>query len=96
MTFLHEPERGDQIIYNGELLTVQDFPSNNGNFKAEDERGRIHYINTVFDTFTFVNGYKNEGRKPEQPKKITPSRRSPEIIGDYEAAILSRQEDFND
>ena len=92
MTFLHEPERGDKIIYNNELYTVKDYPSNNGNFKAEDERGRLHYINTVFDTFTFVNGYKNEGRKPEQPKKIIPSRRGAEIVGDYEAAILSRQD----
>ena len=91
MTFLHEPERGDQIVYNGKLLTVKDFPSNNGNFKAEDEHGGIYHINQIFDTFTFVNGYKNEGRKPEQPKRITPSRRSADN-NDYEAAILSRQD----
>lgn len=92
MTFLHEPERGDQIIHNGQILTVQDFPSNNGNFKALDEQGRITYLNRVYDTFTFVNGYTNEGRKPETPTKITPCKRGVEIVGDYEAAILSRQE----
>jgi hypothetical protein len=92
MTFLHEPERGDQIIFKGELLIVKDFPSNNGNFKAEDERGRIHYINTVCDSFTFVNGYKNEGSKPEPITRITPSKRKPDIVGDYEEAILARQE----
>lgn len=91
MTFLHEPERGDKIIYNNELYTVKDYPSNNGNFKAEDERGRLKYFNTVFDTFTFVNGYKNEGRKLEQPSRITPSRRSADN-NDYEAAIIARQD----
>ncbi len=95
MTFLHEPERGDQIVYNEKLLTVKDFPSNNGNFKAEDERGGIYHINRIFDTFTFVNGDRNEGRKPEQPKRIIPSRRGAEIVGDYEAAILSRQDMSN-
>ena len=86
MTFLHEPERGDKIIYNNELYTVKDYPSNNGNFKAEDERGRLKYFNTVFDTFTFVNGYENKGQKPEQP-----SRRSADN-NDYEAAIIARQD----
>lgn len=92
MTFLHEPERGDKIIYNNELYTVKDYPSNNGNFKAEDERGRLKYFNTVFDTFTFVvNGYENRGRKPGQPNRITPSRRSADN-NDYEAAIIARQD----